>query len=122
MKTLLFVGLGGGLGSVLRYLVQRSVTFEFPFSTIIINVLGSLLIGILFAWSQKIPESHTWLYLLTVTGFCGGFTTFSTFSLDTLLLIGKNDFSSAFLNILLSVGLCLGAVALGYYLFKALFL
>jgi len=122
MKALLFVGLGGGLGSVLRYLVQRSVTFEFPLSTLMVNVLGSFFIGILFAWSSKIPESYSWIYLLTVTGFCGGFTTFSTFSLDTLLLLEKNDYPSAVFNILLSVGFCLGAVALGYYLFKALFL
>jgi len=122
MKALLFVGLGGGLGSVVRYLVQRTVIFDFPLSTLMVNVLGSFFIGILFAWSSKIPESHSWIYLLTVTGFCGGFTTFSTFSLDTLLLLEKNDYPSAVFNILLSVGFCLGAVALGYYLFKALFL
>lgn len=123
MKALVWVGLGGGLGSIIRYSIGLAFQkFTFPFSTLLVNVLGSFLIGILFAWTQKNTTLDHWVYLLGISGFCGGFTTFSTFSLDTLLLLEKNNLHLAFLNVFLSVGICLGAVASGYFLSKFLLL
>ena len=87
MKALLLVGAGGFAGSALRYLISRLmlpwvVSSGFPFSTLTVNVAGSLLIGALMG----LGLSDGWA-LLCIVGFCGGFTTFSTFSLETVTLL-----------------------------------
>ena len=79
VRNLLLVALGGGLGSVCRYLVSRMVESSFPWGTFAVNILGSLLIGLLVALVGKGIVSNE-IKLLLVTGFCGGFTTFSTFA------------------------------------------
>lgn len=90
MKDLLLVGLGGFLGSISRYgfglLNLRIVPNYFQLSTLVVNLLGSLLIGLLAGYIIKNPSSNI-ISLFLITGFCGGFTTFSTFSLDNLKLI-----------------------------------
>jgi fluoride exporter len=118
----LWVALGGALGSMARYgmsgWVARLAGSVFPYGTMVVNVAGALLIGILAALS--LPEGRTMLppagRLFAMTGICGGYTTFSTFSLETLNLMRDGEPWQAVANIALSVVLCLVAVALGYAL------
>jgi fluoride exporter len=88
MQQLLIIFLGGGFGSTCRYIVSSLITqqFEttFPLGTLTVNVLGSFLIGAILAIGEKHQWSSIWTYLL-VTGFCGGFTTFSTFAYSAML-------------------------------------
>jgi len=112
----LMVALGGALGSVVRYGVglalERIVTF--PLGTLVANVLGSIIIGIcagIFDLDQKRPVA-----LFLMVGFCGGFTTFSTFSLNTLALLEQHAWLKAGGNIFLSVVLCLIGAWLGFML------
>lgn len=122
MMGTLAVAVGGATGSLLRYwgtlAASRIGWVEFPWSTIAINVAGSFAIG-WFATATMpggaSPASHE-LRLLVMTGVCGGFTTFSAFSLQTLDLLRGGDFTGAAANVLLSVLLCLAATALGHWL------
>jgi|RhiMetdeSRZDD1v2_1073273.scaffolds.fasta_scaffold08444_16 fluoride exporter len=94
-KNILLVGLGGGVGSIARFLCQKYIyvwhPHPFPFGTLIVNVTGCFLIGLFYALAEKgnllTPE---WRILLT-TGFCGGFTTFSTFALENVTLLRTGD-------------------------------
>ena len=110
------VAIGGALGAVMRYLVGLAVAF--PLGTLTVNVLGSLAIGIV--WAHFTARGlHGWLPLV-LTGFLGGFTTFSAFSLDTMRLIDDGRLGAAFMYIAASVLLSLGACALGLWLTKGL--
>lgn len=122
-QLILAVALGGALGSVARYLVGigsgKLFGLEFPWGTLIINVAGSFLIGVfveLFALKWDLPQ--TGRVFLTV-GICGGFTTFSTFSLDTYVLIERGEFWPAAAYIVGSVVLSIGALVAGLYLIRA---
>ena len=116
MKQLLLVFIGGGTGSVLRYLIGKLLNNSetgIPYGTFAANILGSLFIGIILglaAKSETLSQSHT---LLLATGFCGGFTTFSTFSIETLNLIESGEIVKAGLNVFLSVVLCISACWIG---------
>ena len=90
VRNLLLVALGGGLGSVCRYLVSRMVESSFPWGTFVVNILGSLLIGLLVALVGKGIVSNE-IKLLLVTGFCGGFTTFSTFANESFGMMKTGD-------------------------------
>lgn len=122
MTALVGVALGGAAGSVLRWwtglIVSRFLAFGFPWATLLINIAGSLLIGWMASATLPdgpMPASPT-LRLTVMTGFCGGFTTFSAFSLQTLGLLQEGALLAAAANILASVALCLAGVALGYHL------
>ena len=126
MNPLLLVMLGGGLGSGLRYLlaawVDQRHDSPFPFGILLVNALGSLLIGALAGWPVAEPR---WLAsenarLLFMTGLCGGFTTFSTFSLQTFALLRDAQWLHAGANVLGSVLLCLACVWLGHALVATL--
>ncbi|MBL8642742.1 MAG: fluoride efflux transporter CrcB [Rhodospirillaceae bacterium] len=111
----LWVALGGAAGSVARYGVGQwsamALGEGFPWGTLIVNVVGSFIIGVVTATS-----SASDLRLLLAVGFCGGFTTFSAFSIQTLSLIQSGAWANAALNVVGSVMLCLLAVALGFAL------
>lgn len=116
----IWVALGGALGSVARYgcngFVTRLTGGTFPFGTLVVNVTGAILIGFLAALS--VPEGRVLLppsaRLFTMSGICGGYTTFSTFSLETFNLLRAGEWIRAGTNVLFSVILCLLAVMLGY--------
>ncbi len=123
LQILLAVALGGALGSVARYLVGigsgRLFGLGFPWGTLIINIAGSFLIGVfaeLFALKWDLPQAGR--VFLTV-GICGGFTTFSTFSLDTYVLMERGEFWPAAAYILGSVVLSIGALVAGLHLIRA---
>lgn len=118
----LWVALGGALGSMARYgisgWVSRLAEGAFPFGTMAVNVTGAMLIGVLAAMS--LPDGRVLLRpsarLFAMTGICGGYTTFSTFSLETFNLMRDGEMLQAGANALFSVVLCLIGVALGYAL------
>jgi CrcB protein len=101
LKNLLYIGLGGGIGSIGRFLCQKWVyqafPGAFPWGTFTVNLAGSFVIGILYALAEKgnllSPEAR----LLLITGFCGGFTTFSSFAYENVGLLRTGDFSYALL-------------------------
>lgn len=112
MKNLLFVMLGGGAGSALRYLISQWLgkVGHFPLSTFLVNVLGSFAIGWLLT---HFGNSQQALKLLLITGFCGGFTTFSTFSAENMQLVEDGQYSTFVLYALGSLVLGLAAAYLG---------
>ncbi len=122
LKTLLIVGLGGGIGSVFRYLTsvwtQKLAQSAFPWATFIVNVLGCLIIGILVGFFTKQQIENSDLKLLFVTGFCGGFTTFSAFALENIKLFQTENSLLALLYIALSVILGVFAVWTGMMITK----
>ncbi|OGC04755.1 hypothetical protein A2276_02135 [candidate division WOR-1 bacterium RIFOXYA12_FULL_43_27] len=126
--NLLYIGLGGFLGSICRYLSFQALDryyhrYHFPLGTLAVNALGSFLIGAALALSIKhnILGRHTLGHFLLVTGFLGGFTTFSAFSQDNLILIMEKQYWLFALNTLLNVGLGLALVAAGYMLVERCF-
>ncbi len=128
--TLAGVAIGGAVGSVLRFVVGMWVTerfnsellgTEFPIGTLTVNIIGSFLIGVISAWlGQAIrdPVLGETLRLFVLVGVLGGFTTFSTFSLETLHLIEYGLWGRAILNIVASVVLCLTAAFVGLFLVR----
>ncbi|KKA44883.1 MULTISPECIES: fluoride efflux transporter CrcB [Salinivibrio] len=120
MVSILWVGLGGALGASSRFLVSEwSVAVlgrAFPYGTLIVNVLGSLAMGVfLAAMSQEVIAPVPWRQLVAI-GFLGAFTTFSTFSVDTLMLFQHGETVKALLNVGLNLALCLSAAAMGAWL------
>lgn len=99
MKVLLLVGLGGFLGSVARYLTQQRVSkwmpVIFPYGTLTVNIAGSFLIGILYGMMDRNNLMSPEWRLFLATGFCGGFTTFSTFSYETIALLREGEYAFA---------------------------
>lgn len=124
-KTILIVGTGGFFGSVLRYLtqvfVEKMFHTTFPLGTFIANMAGCFIIGIAFAFAEKGDiMSAEWRIFLTV-GFCGGFTTFSSFAYNNLSFLKDNTLLPFFLNIGLSVIFGILAVYLGILLIRYVF-
>ncbi|MQF69528.1 fluoride efflux transporter CrcB [SAR202 cluster bacterium AD-804-J14_MRT_500m] len=120
MNILLLVGLGGFSGAVLRYVIGRwvldfSVRSEFPYPTLFVNVIGCLLIGMLYGISEERNFLNDEVRGLLAVGFLGGFTTFSAFSIETLTLLRDGLVLHAIYNITLQFVATLGAVSFGFY-------
>lgn len=111
----LLVGIGGFIGSVLRYLVGlipiKEVT-TFPIKTFSINVIGCIIISVISVWAMRDSDVNPKLILMLKTGVCGGFTTFSTFSLETSTLLGHGNYFTAFLYVVLSITIGIGTIFL----------
>ena len=117
MDRVLLVAVGGGVGSVLRYLTSglaaRWLGLDFPYGTLIVNVTGSLLIGVVQALAEEaavLPEPSR---LFLSAGVMGGFTTYSAFSYETMRLIEFDAFGRALVNVVVTTLVCLGVCALG---------
>lgn len=113
LLSILAVAMGGAAGALLRALTGRLLQFDFPVATLIVNMAGCLFLGILTAHQSVLSEE---IYALLSTGVCGALTTFSTFILETAILIRIRAFFSAFLNIVLTLGLALTAFTFGYFM------
>lgn len=123
MKQVLLVFFGGGIGSVSRYLLSKWVNnFEtsLPYGTMLSNVLGSLLIGLILGYLAKTPHLSQSQSLLLATGFCGGFTTFSTFAYENHIFFKNGDYLHFFAYTTSSLVLGFTAVFFGLYLSKLL--
>lgn len=122
MRALLFVGIGGGLGSILRYVVSvfvgRHIPIVFPMGTLLVNISGCFLIGVFYSIFARHADLHTDWRLFLITGICGGYTTFSTFSYDGLILLKQGSGFSFMLYVLGSVVIGLLATFAGVALFK----
>lgn len=112
LNNLLLVGLGGGIGSILRYLCQKNLNYSFPYGTLLVNVLGCLLIGLL--WGFFTRHVNEQMRLMLLSGFCGGFTTFSSFTYEGIQLMSESRWLIFALYTALSVVLGLLATYWGY--------
>ena len=122
MNLYLWVALGSAIGGCLRYALGRELLPQhsavFPWSTVLINIIGSFVIGFFGTLTVggsrwAVPESTR---IFVMVGLCGGFTTFSAFSLQTFDLLRSGYWGRALLNVGLSILLCLGAVAVGHWI------
>ena len=115
--NILFVATGGAFGATLRYLMGIGIVSlfgkGFPFATLSVNILGSFIMGLVYQAVQQGTLSQSPWWPLIGVGFLGALTTFSSFSLDTLLLMQQGDLLKAMLNVLLNVVICILAVYIG---------
>ena len=122
MKSLLLVGMGGFIGSVARYYTQllfhKMLPGNIPYGTLTANVLGCFVIGIIFALGLKQGMLSTEWRLFIAIGFCGGFTTFSSFSLENFLLLQSGQYMAVVIYFFSSVFLGFGATLLAVLLFR----
>ncbi|GGG50116.1 putative fluoride ion transporter CrcB [Croceivirga lutea] len=121
MKQILLVFLGGGLGSVTRYLISKSLNpylSNFFLGTFTVNIIGCFLIGLILGLSAKENLISSNTTLLLATGFCGGFTTFSTFAFEKHSLLKAGDLTNFAIYLALSVMVGIAAVAAGLYFSK----
>ena len=103
------IAAGAALGGVARYALASSLTVPFPWQTFVVNVTGGALIGYL---SNRLTGDSRWLW---ITGFCGGYTTFSTFSIEVVTLVEQGRFGMAVAYVVGSSVLCVAAAAATYY-------
>jgi CrcB protein len=117
MTRILAIAAGGAVGALLRYWTSTAVHGRFgtafPYGTLTVNVIGSLLMGFLYIWLLERVAEGPALRAFLLVGLLGAFTTFSTFSLETLNLVETGQPARALANILVSVTLCIGAAGLG---------
>jgi CrcB protein len=124
MQQILFIGLGGFMGSASRYLVSRyfnDLFVSFPMGTLVVNFTGSFLLGFLtYAFLHERAVDPQVRNMVTV-GFLGAYTTMSSFALESVRLVEISEYATFILNVLVNVGLCLTAVVLGKMLVISLY-
>jgi len=121
MKNLIFVFIGGGTGSILRYLLGKWLNNQnsgIPYGTLAANIIGSFLIGMILGYFAKNENISPATTLLLATGFCGGFTTFSTFAYESHVFLKSGDFISFAAYTIGSIVIGFSAVFLGMWLIK----
>ncbi|MBQ6953838.1 MAG: fluoride efflux transporter CrcB [Bacteroidales bacterium] len=121
MKAILVVGSGSFLGGAARYLISlamKNVSKGFPWATLLVNVAGCLLIGLLWGWLSRTSQMEGNLSLFLTVGLCGGFTTFSTFSKEALMLLHSGNVWGFAGYVAASVIIGIAFVAAGYFLTK----
>lgn len=122
MNIYLLVSLGAAVGGGLRYwlsnFVYKFLPATFPYGTLAVNVIGSFILGILIFYFDEKELLSANLKALMAVGFCGGFTTFSTFSLETMNLFKDSQFGMGIINVLLNLFFCLLGVYLAYLISK----
>jgi fluoride exporter len=121
MNQGLLIFIGGGLGSLARFFIGKNIpntTFSnMPIGTLAVNIIASFILGLFIGFEMSTKLGLNYRSLIAI-GFCGGFSTFSTFSADTLQLLQASRYYEAFLNIFLNVILCILATFVGVYLAK----
>lgn len=122
MEKYLLIGLGGAIGSISRYVLSRMVYHSagesFPYGTLAVNIIGCFLIGLLMAVMQeRLVTSPNYRYLLVI-GLLGGFTTFSSFSYETLELMRMGSMTASLFNIFYNIAGCLASTWCGYMIGK----
>jgi CrcB protein len=119
---ILYLSIGAILGAILRFLIthyssELSHHHGFPYGTLLVNVLGSLIVGYVLSWSAD--HEHDYWRLFAATGFCGAFTTFSAFAYESVVYWHEGCISAFLINLLVNNFLCVLAVALGIRLHNA---
>ena len=118
----LYIALGGALGAMARYALGHKISellgATFPYGTLSINLLGSFFIGVLWVWFAQPSWGNPAYKHVLIIGFLGAFTTFSSFSLESLLLLQQDRFLAFFLYVGTSVVACLSATGLGFWVTK----
>lgn len=121
LREILYVGIGGFAGGIARYLVSTLIRWKgngFPWGTFIVNMVGCLLVGMLVTLFNRLPNASSHLNLLLTVGFCGAFTTFSTFSKESLSLLQSGNYITFTFYVVGSIVLGITAVVIGYAIAK----
>lgn len=119
MKNLIFIFIGGGLGSIVRYSLGKWVDhfhqYAFPLGTLVVNMVACFVLGLVIGLADSRQLMSTSAKLFWTVGFCGGFSTFSTFSGETMVLVQTGLSLNAIAYVVFSLGLCIGATYVGVY-------
>ncbi len=121
MKNIFYIFLGGGFGSILRFAISKLFMADkssFPWSTLIANFIGCFIIGIVLGWFINSNKQYSDLYVFLSIGFCGGLTTFSTFSVEGLAYLKNGDLLIFITYLLFSIIGGILLTALGYYIYQ----